>query len=195
MPFGQYLLDDIAEGKVKTRLNIFLVAYALDKKQREKLSQISKKTSSIWVWAAGYIDESGKKFSFDAMRETSGFKIEDAGDVELFVTPTEEGKKIGLKPFGQNKKISPRAGGRMRRRRYRARPLFKRQSGGRCAKKRRSVFRILRHGKRTPRTGDVCGGNVGNPHLHKIARQRIQKQELLFRLRNVGRQIRLRLEN
>ena len=107
MPFGQYLLDDIADGKVKTRLNIFLAAYALDKKQREKLSQISKQTSSIWVWAAGYIDESGKKFSFDAMRETSGFKIEDAGDVELFVTPTEEGKKIGLKPFGQNKKISP----------------------------------------------------------------------------------------
>lgn len=101
VPYGQYLLGDILDGKTAPKLTFMNAIFALDGKQRKILRDFVKKSVCVWGWAPGYIDLDAGKFSADAVRETSGFSVVPAGDVYPQAAPTEEGKKAGIVPFGQ----------------------------------------------------------------------------------------------
>ncbi len=107
-PFGHYLLDDILDGKVKPKLNIFLATYALDKKQREKMAEVGKNSVCIYALATGLVNTGAKKFSLKSVKKATGFTVKYARDVIATAYPTEDGLKIGLqKEFGTGKKLNP----------------------------------------------------------------------------------------
>lgn len=106
---GLYIIDDIIAGRIKPRLNLFLAAYALDGKQRDKLREIGRKTASVWCWAPGYIDLDAGRFSLQAVRELTGFQVKEvSGETTLQVYATKEGIAWGLPAkWGQDKRIFP----------------------------------------------------------------------------------------
>lgn len=108
-PYGQYLLDDVVHGKVHSKLNVFLSAYALNQTQREQLSKLRNKIAAVWCWAPGYIDLDCNKFSTNAVTELTGFKVRDiSGEASLLVNSTAKGIKMGLpESFGIDKIIHP----------------------------------------------------------------------------------------
>lgn len=98
-PFGHYLLDDFLFGKpVKSKLDVYAVAYALDGKKRRAIRERSEKSAAIFVWACGYIDLDKHEFSESAVEEATGFKVENAQNGGLLpeAFATEAGKRIGL---------------------------------------------------------------------------------------------------
>ena len=98
VPFGHYLLEDIIARKDCGKLNIYLAAYALNAKQREAIKEIAKNSASIFAWMPGYIDLDEKRFSTEAVKDLTGFEVKPApANIAPISTPTEEGKKIGLK--------------------------------------------------------------------------------------------------
>ena len=107
-PVGQYLLDDLSAGKLKTRLNIILAACALDAKQRAALRKSAEKTPTLWCWAPGYIDLDTGKGSIEAVRETTGFEVIERTGVSFAVKPTPEGIAFGLSAAGTRTKDSAR---------------------------------------------------------------------------------------
>ena len=96
--YGSYLLRDTLEKPLNAKLLVYAAAYALDKSAREKIFEMSRKTPSIFVWATGYIDTDARKFSTDAIREATGFEVENAqdGTLKAHYVATPEGEKIGL---------------------------------------------------------------------------------------------------
>ncbi len=107
-PFGHYLLDDILDAKAKPKLNIFLANYVLDKKQRTKMSEVGKNSACVYALATGLVNADTRKFSLKSVKKATGFAVKYANDVAAMATPTEDGKKLGLKnPFGSGKKIKP----------------------------------------------------------------------------------------
>lgn len=98
-PFGHYLLDDLLFGKpTNSKLDIYAVAYALDAKKRAAIRERAKKNASVFVWAPAYIDLDRGEFSPAAVRETTGFEVENIqnGQILGVVESTDAGKKIGL---------------------------------------------------------------------------------------------------
>lgn len=110
-PFGHYLLDDLLFGKpTNSKLDIYAVAYALDAKKRAAIRERAKKNASVFVWAPAYIDLDKGEFSPAAVKETTGFEVENIQDGQILgeIITTDAGKKIGLgESFGipENKRF------------------------------------------------------------------------------------------
>lgn len=96
--YGTFLLRDFLEKPTDTKLDVYSVAYALTAKERKAIFGRSRKTPSIFFWAAGYVDLDGRKFSLEAVEETTGFKVEnvqDGGQNPHYIA-TAIGEKLGL---------------------------------------------------------------------------------------------------
>ena len=110
VPFGHYVLDDFLFGKpVKSKLDVYAVAYALDAKKRKAIRKRAKNKAAIYGWATGYIDTDKNRFSPEAMEETTGFKMEEnAKPTNGIAIPTSAGKSIGLSEnFGIDRELRP----------------------------------------------------------------------------------------
>ena len=106
LTFGHYMLDDVLFGKpLKSKLDVYSVAYALTKEQRKAIKKRAEKNSSIFIWASGYIDIDNQKFSLETMRDITGFEMENIQDGKTKTTmhATELGKQIGLPDSFSNK--------------------------------------------------------------------------------------------
>ena len=98
-PFGQYLLDDVAGGKVHAKLYAFLAAWHLSPEQRHKLLTATRGATRIWCYAPGY--QEADHTSLEAMRELTGFKIKRTSQAIAQAEPTDLGKQLGIKgPLG-----------------------------------------------------------------------------------------------
>ena len=105
-PSGQYLQDDVIHGRVNAKLLVFLDAWQLDSVQRKALLAASRGKAKIWCYAPGYLD--GDRPSLAAMRELTGFKLEEISSAAALARPTLNGAKAGLTvPFGVNALIKP----------------------------------------------------------------------------------------
>ncbi len=106
-PHGQYLLEDILEGRARPKLHYISGAYALDKKQRKQMRNAAENMACVYLWNAGYADTDNRNLSLDAIEEATGFKVEYAGKTTALAIPTKEGKREGIGNFGFNLEVSP----------------------------------------------------------------------------------------
>jgi hypothetical protein len=105
-PHGQYLLDDVAAGRVVARVKVFLNAWVVPKPLRTKLLQATARGVSLWCYAPGYLDESGP--APDGMRELTGFELAPATVESAWAEPTAEGRALGLTHgFGAKRAVRP----------------------------------------------------------------------------------------
>ncbi len=93
-PYGQYLLDDVIDGRVKARVYAFLNAWCMDRAQRQKLLAATSGSLRLWCYAPGFHD--GQSTSLEAMRELTGFRFRRISKVQAWAEPTEVGRKRGL---------------------------------------------------------------------------------------------------
>ena len=122
-PYGQYLLQDVIDGKVPARMQVFLSAWRLTAEQRKALAAQREtgflKTlegwfgaghatdvTRVWCWAPGYLypdhaDAAG-------IRDVTGFTAKAVTLPTADVKPTELGRKHGLaQTWGPKTKIEP----------------------------------------------------------------------------------------
>jgi hypothetical protein len=105
-PYGQYLQDDVAAGRVDAKLYVFLTAWLLDPDERRRLLEATRGKTRLWLYAPAYHEE--HSVSLDAMRELTGFRLQTASEVEAWATPTDAGRKLGLTaPFGVKRRLKP----------------------------------------------------------------------------------------
>lgn len=122
-PYGQYLLQDVIDGKVPARLQVFLAAWRLTPEQRKALNAqrtdgfwktlmnrlglgYGPATTRVWCWAPGYLypDRSDVK----GIQEVTGFKAEAITLPSAECEPTELGRKHGLaQAWGPKTRIQP----------------------------------------------------------------------------------------
>ncbi len=95
-PFGQYLLDDILDGKANPKLNLFLNVVALDENKRAKMREVAKKSACVYAWATGYVDSDKREFSEKYIEAATGFKVEKIKPTIPYANTTDEGIKAGL---------------------------------------------------------------------------------------------------
>jgi hypothetical protein len=104
-PYGQYLLDDVAAGKVHAKLYVFLNAWALSAKQRQQLREATRGSVCVWCYAPGYFDSS--RGSLEAMQELTGLHVTILSNVKAFARPAL-GNFAGLsQSFGLPQSVSP----------------------------------------------------------------------------------------
>ncbi|HEY3897351.1 MAG TPA: beta-galactosidase [Chthoniobacter sp.] len=107
-PYGQYLLDDVAAGKVHAKLYVFLNAWSLTKDQREKLRDATRGSACIWCYAPGWFDGNILSPQQQATLELTGFQTTALGRYKAWATPSAAGKEAGLtQPFGVQKMLTP----------------------------------------------------------------------------------------
>jgi len=122
-PYGQYLLQDVLDGKVPARMQVFLSAWRLTAEQRQKLAAQRRTgmwrtlsgwmgvahatdTTRVWCWAPGYLypdraDSAG-------IREVTGFQAKEVTLPTAVATPTSLGRKHGLaQAWGPQAPIRP----------------------------------------------------------------------------------------
>jgi beta-galactosidase len=121
-PYGQYLMQDVIDGSVQARMQVFLSAWHLTPEQRTVLAEQRKRTlfhrMSGWFggddsritrdgcWAPGLIYP--ERRDVDGVREVTGFKASLVNLPTAVVKPTEIGRKYGLlKEWGPETKIDP----------------------------------------------------------------------------------------
>jgi hypothetical protein len=105
-PYGQYLLDDVAAGRVSAKMYVFLTAWALVPEQREQLLAKTRGSLRVWCYAPGYHD--GYRTSVEAMRQLTGFQLKRVSGITARAELSETGKKLGLSVgFGANKPVQP----------------------------------------------------------------------------------------
>lgn len=105
-PYGQYLLDDVAAGRVSAKMYVLLTAWALSPQQREQLLANTRGSLRVWCYAPGYYD--GNQTSLAAMQQLTGFELKKVTGVNAQAEPTETGKTLGLATgFGVTKPIQP----------------------------------------------------------------------------------------
>ncbi|HUT88467.1 MAG TPA: beta-galactosidase [Thermoguttaceae bacterium] len=105
-PYGQYLLDDVAAGRARAKMVVFLTAWCLTADQRERLLTATRGNLRIWCYAPGYYD--GDRASLEAMSELTGFRMRKLADVSAWAEPTSVGRALGLREaFGVKKPIEP----------------------------------------------------------------------------------------
>lgn len=105
-PYGQYLLDDVANGRVKAKLYVFLNAWCLSASDREKLLRATPGAARLWCYAPGYYDDLCP--SPEAMRQLTGFSLKKVTPEKARATPTAAGKRLGMQqPFGVEKRVEP----------------------------------------------------------------------------------------
>jgi len=105
-PYGQYLQDDVAAGRVHAKMYVFLTAWRLTPSERQRLLASANGSLKLWCYAPGYQEENGT--SLDAMRELTGFQIKKLAKGKAWAEPTEAGRKLGLrKAFGVQQTVEP----------------------------------------------------------------------------------------
>ena len=98
-PYGQYMLDDVAAGRVKAKLYVFHNAWRLSGKQRESILKATSGAARVWCYAPGYFDDDN--VSPRAMRELTGFQLKPVQPKSAAAMPTQAGKRLGiLHPLG-----------------------------------------------------------------------------------------------
>ncbi|MDR3709480.1 MAG: beta-galactosidase [Capsulimonadaceae bacterium] len=93
-PYGQYLQDDVAAGRVHAKVYVFLSAYRFNASSRAALRKAVKGASSIWCCAPGYID--GDHASLEAVKELTGFDVKIVQPASAVVSPVDAGIRLGL---------------------------------------------------------------------------------------------------
>ena len=105
-PYGQYLLDDVLRGRVRSKLYVFLNAWHLSAAQRQALRSNTRGACRVWCYAPGLHD--GGRTSPEAMRELTGFRLVPVSPARAWVTPTDLGKQLGLQTaFGVDAPVNP----------------------------------------------------------------------------------------
>ncbi len=106
-PYSQVLLNDIASGSIKAKLQFFLATWSLTDTQRKQLKKNrGKGVTRIWCHAPGYIKPSG--FSIDGIKEVTGFKVKKIDLPSAEAAPNAEGKALGIEnPWGPKTPITP----------------------------------------------------------------------------------------
>ena len=105
-PYGQYLLDDVLEGRVQAKLFVFLNAWSLSASERAKLLQATRGAAKIWCYAPGYFEEN--QVALDAMRELTGFTLKPVSPKTANAQATDTGKRLGVpQAFGVDQPIQP----------------------------------------------------------------------------------------
>ena len=97
VPYGHYLVKDIIDKRRASKLNVFAGVFALDSKDRAKLRKRANKAVNIWAWLPAYVDVDNRKFSTSAVKELTGFDVEEMpkGTMSIAVA-TPIGLQIGL---------------------------------------------------------------------------------------------------
>jgi hypothetical protein len=105
-PYGQYLQDDVIQGRVKARMYVLHSAFQLSADERRKLLRGTGGATCVWMYAPGAFDENGP--SPDGMRELTGFRLQPIAGVKGMATPTPVGVAQGLKgPLGLDRAVKP----------------------------------------------------------------------------------------
>ena len=103
-PYGQYLLDDVAKGRVHAKLYVFLNPWLMDAKTRAAVLKAVKGSVCIWNYAPGYFD--GYTKSPEAMRQLTGFTLTPTTQSQAMASATKGYQMIG-ESFGVSKRIAP----------------------------------------------------------------------------------------
>lgn len=105
-PYGQYLMDDVARGKVHARTYVFVNAWSLTASQRTALLRATRGSVRVWCYAPGLFD--GYSQSPSAMRALTGFNLRPVTPDRAWATPTAIGRKLGIiRAFGVEQKVHP----------------------------------------------------------------------------------------
>ena len=131
-PYGQYLLQDVIDGKVAARMQVFLSAWRLTPEQRmalkDKRLTVPLQTAGdaglwtrvkglfgaghatdvtrVWCWAPGYLYPGHADVA--GIKEVTGFTAKAVKLPAAEVTPTELGRKYGLvRAWGPKVQIQP----------------------------------------------------------------------------------------
>ncbi|GAB4136900.1 MAG: hypothetical protein Kow0040_23210 [Thermogutta sp.] len=106
-PYGQYLLDDVAAGRVKAKMYVFLTLWCLTPEQKRALLDTTKGTMRIWCYAPGY-QEPNRIAPPEAMQELTGFRLQATEQPQAWAVPTKVGKRLGLQQeFGTQQALRP----------------------------------------------------------------------------------------
>ncbi len=105
-PYGQYLLDDVAAGRVQAKMYVFLTAWCLAPEQRRKLLRATDGAMGIWCYAPGY--QEPNCIAPEAMQQLTDFRLQRTSQQQAWAEPTEVGKRLGLRHgFGTRAQIEP----------------------------------------------------------------------------------------
>ena len=105
-PYGQYLIDDVMDGRVSAKLYVLLNAWSLSGAERAKLLKATRGAARLWCYAPGWFEDN--RGSLDAMRALTGFQLKRVTPVTAMATPTDAGKKLGMQTaFGVTKVPQP----------------------------------------------------------------------------------------
>jgi hypothetical protein len=105
-PYGQYLLDDVVRGRVRSKLYVFLNAWQLSAAQRQALKAHTRGGCRVWCYAPGL--HAGDRTSPEAMQELTGFRLVPVFPAKAYATPTDLGKQLGLQTgFGVEGQVTP----------------------------------------------------------------------------------------
>ena len=105
-PYGQYLQDDVAAGKVKAKMYVFLTAWRLSPAERQQLLDATRGSLRLWCYAPGFHEEKGT--SINAMRELTGFTMKRLSGTYAWAQPTKIGRRLGFQAaFGVQSPIEP----------------------------------------------------------------------------------------
>jgi hypothetical protein len=105
-PYGQYLLDDVAAGRVRAKVYVFLTAWSISPAERRQLLAATRGSLRIWCYAPGYLEEG--RTSLDAMRELTGFQVKRVSKMNAWAQPTADGNRRGFREaFGAAQPTEP----------------------------------------------------------------------------------------
>lgn len=105
-PYGQYLQDDVAAGRVDAQLYVFLTAWNLSPQQRRQLLAATRDRLRVWCYAPGY--HQNHETSLAAMQELTGFRLEPLRGQLAWAEPTPRGRQLGLSaPLGVKQPLTP----------------------------------------------------------------------------------------
>jgi len=112
IPYGQYLLNDVLNGSVQAKMQVYSMVFSLTAEQRAVLKRQRLERPGlmrIWCWAPGWISEKGARDS--NVEDLTSFRVKRV-EIPLCakVKSTSEGLAEGLRPewgCGMPGKIRP----------------------------------------------------------------------------------------
>lgn len=119
-PYGQYLLDDVGDPRLRPRLYVMLNPWALPAGLSAQpgaepgaastcasLLRAMHGAARIWCFAPGYF-EGNRRASPQAMRRLTGFTLTPSAPQNAWATPTLAGRRLGLtQPLGIQSRLNP----------------------------------------------------------------------------------------
>ncbi len=104
--YGQYLLEDVLAQQVSAKMLVFLASWRLSKQERDELRKAATGKLKIWCYAPGYLTRGEEPTA--AMKELTGFDLQEISGVMAWAEPTEHGRRLGLtQGFGVRQPIRP----------------------------------------------------------------------------------------